>query len=478
MQDDLEDLIRELNASAAPPDTQAAAGSAPATSPLAPRAAGDDPPLWSPGGESVGSTPRSTSALSAASSSSARLESWLAVMMERRASDLLLVSGAPPVLRVDGRVAPIEGALSDAGPLDGLDIEEAVYPALAPHAQKQYRETGIADASFRLRGLGRFRINLHHERGRAAATIRALPASVPRLASLGLPAGVELLSKLARGLVLIGGPHRIGQVDDAGGAGGGDQSPRGAAHHHHRGSDRVRARAQAVDRRAGGDRRRRARLSDGAARRVAPGARRDRRRRDARSRDDEDRAGRGRDGASRAVEHPHDGHRVDGVAGVGLVSGRTAEHDPAGTLDGAGRGDDADAAAEDRRRPRGGGRDCCWSATARVSTSGRTRCSTCTRRSRSPASSGPSASRSRSRGWCAKAWSNAARHRPGRSTRTNSKMPCGRPPDGPPGFEIVGRANERSPAAPSGHSVKPVDVPIGNTCVMCMDGLNMSLSCD
>jgi twitching motility protein PilT len=145
------------------------------------------------------------------SASSARLESWLALMMARHASDLLLVSGAPPALRIDGRVTRIEGASSDAGPLDGLEIEEAVYPALAPHAQKQYRETRIADASFRMRGLGRFRINLHYERGRAAATIRALPASVPRLASLGLPAGVELLSKLSRGLVLIGGPTGSGK---------------------------------------------------------------------------------------------------------------------------------------------------------------------------------------------------------------------------------------------------------------------------
>jgi twitching motility protein PilT len=186
MQDDLEDLIRELNASAAPLDTSV---------PEAPEA-------------KIPFTPRDSGLPGA---SSARLESWLAVMMERRASDLLLVSGAPPVLRIDGRVAPIEGASGDAGPLDGVDIEEAVYPALAPHAQKQYRETRIADASFRMRGLGRFRINLHHERGRAAATIRALPASVPRLASLGLPAGVELLSKLSRGLVLIGGPTGSGK---------------------------------------------------------------------------------------------------------------------------------------------------------------------------------------------------------------------------------------------------------------------------
>ena len=98
------------------------------------------------------------------------------------------------------------------GPLDGVDVEEAVLPALAPHARRRQRQEGIADGSFRLPGVGRFRINLHRERGRAAAAVRALPARVPRLASLGLPAGIELLSRLPRGLVLIGGATGSGKT--------------------------------------------------------------------------------------------------------------------------------------------------------------------------------------------------------------------------------------------------------------------------
>jgi twitching motility protein PilT len=83
---------------------------------------------------------------------------------------------------------------------------------LAPHAQRQYREHQIADASYRLTGLGRFRINLHRERGRAAAAVRMLPARVPRLSSLNLPPQVELLAELPRGLVLIGGPTGSGKT--------------------------------------------------------------------------------------------------------------------------------------------------------------------------------------------------------------------------------------------------------------------------
>ncbi len=138
---------------------------------------------------------------------STRLERWLALLAARNGSDLLLVAGAPPSIRVDSKVIPLA-----EGPLDGLDIEEAVLPALAPHARRQYREARIADASFRIGGIGRFRINLHRERGRAAAAVRLLPSRVPRLSTLGLPPSVELLAQLPRGLVIVGGPTGSGKT--------------------------------------------------------------------------------------------------------------------------------------------------------------------------------------------------------------------------------------------------------------------------
>jgi twitching motility protein PilT len=143
----------------------------------------------------------------AAIGDTSRLEAWLRILADAGGSDLLLVAGAPPSIRVEGRVRPLA-----EGPLDGVDIEETVLPALAPHARRIYRQALIADGSFRVQGLGRFRINLHRERGRAAAALRALPARVPRLATLGLPPSVELLTHLPRGLVLIGGPTGSGKT--------------------------------------------------------------------------------------------------------------------------------------------------------------------------------------------------------------------------------------------------------------------------
>jgi twitching motility protein PilT len=136
-----------------------------------------------------------------------RLESWLVVLAERDGSDLLLVAGEPPALRVHGRITRAESS-----PLGGDEIEEMVLPELPAHAQRAFRERGIADAARHVAGVGRFRINLHRERGRAAAALRALPARVPRLSSLGLPPSVELLTHLPRGLVLIGGPTGSGKT--------------------------------------------------------------------------------------------------------------------------------------------------------------------------------------------------------------------------------------------------------------------------
>src|SRR5207247_11354911 len=71
------------------------------------------------------------------------------------------------------------------------------------------------DLAFTVRGLGRFRMNYHRERGRAAAAIRALPLKIPRLADLQFTHDISTLSTLPRGLVLIGGPTGSGKTTTA-----------------------------------------------------------------------------------------------------------------------------------------------------------------------------------------------------------------------------------------------------------------------
>ena len=135
------------------------------------------------------------------------LEAWLGRVREADGSDLLLVAGMPPVMRAAGRLTRV----SDE-PLSSEEIETAAMPLVAPRLQERYRHGEAIDLAFRLGALGRFRMNLHHERGRAAAAIRALPTRIPRLADLHFSHDISLLATLPRGLVLIGGPTGSGKT--------------------------------------------------------------------------------------------------------------------------------------------------------------------------------------------------------------------------------------------------------------------------
>ena len=135
------------------------------------------------------------------------LEHWLRVLVSQGAADLFLVSGFAPAIRLNGVVTPVSEAA-----LLGEDIEAALLPILHAQALERYRSDGSADVSLRRAGLGRFRINLHRERGRAAATIRALPVAPPVLSALGLPSQVEQITRLHHGLVLVGGATGSGKT--------------------------------------------------------------------------------------------------------------------------------------------------------------------------------------------------------------------------------------------------------------------------
>ena len=149
-----------------------------------------------------------SSSLSAApATDSAVLESWLERVRDADGSDLLLVAGAPPVIRAHGRLIRIS-----AEPLASEDVANSVLPVVAPRLQNRFRAGEAVDLAFKLPGLGRFRMNLHRERGHAAAAIRALPTRIPSLADLHFSHDIGLLAGLPRGLVLIGGPTGSGKT--------------------------------------------------------------------------------------------------------------------------------------------------------------------------------------------------------------------------------------------------------------------------
>jgi twitching motility protein PilT len=132
---------------------------------------------------------------------------WLRQVRTQEGSDLLLVAGLPPLARVKGQLSRLRG-----DPLSGEDIELAVSPIVPSRLRERYRNGEAIDLGFTFKGLGRFRMNLHRERGRAAAAIRALPTRVPRVTDLHFTHDIEFLAELPRGLVLVCGPTGSGKT--------------------------------------------------------------------------------------------------------------------------------------------------------------------------------------------------------------------------------------------------------------------------
>ncbi|MBZ5640989.1 MAG: PilT/PilU family type 4a pilus ATPase [Acidobacteriia bacterium] len=135
-----------------------------------------------------------------------RLDVLLARAAETRASDLLLVTGAPPTARVDGRLLAIDPQV-----LDDRVVVALIHEVLEEPWARALERTLAADFCFDRPGLGRYRCNVHLQRGVLAAAIRALPPAIPGLEALGLPQVLGRFAALERGLVLLCGPAGCGK---------------------------------------------------------------------------------------------------------------------------------------------------------------------------------------------------------------------------------------------------------------------------
>ncbi len=134
------------------------------------------------------------------------LDQLLHAAAGRGASDVLLIAGAPAMLRVTGNLTPGAGAV-----LEAEDVRSLVLPLLEPSQLEELQKRKSVDLSFMRENLGRFRVNIHHQRGTLAASIRLLPSKIPSLESLHLPASLGKLAERRQGLVLVTGPTGCGK---------------------------------------------------------------------------------------------------------------------------------------------------------------------------------------------------------------------------------------------------------------------------
>ena len=138
--------------------------------------------------------------------STASLDQLLAYAAQRHASDLLLIAGAPVALRINGVLSPAAGP-----PLGAEDTRNLLLPLLTAKQAQELQQSKSTDFCFSRETIGRFRANVHHQRGTLAGSIRLLPARIPTLESLHLPVTLHRLAEARQGLILITGSTGCGK---------------------------------------------------------------------------------------------------------------------------------------------------------------------------------------------------------------------------------------------------------------------------
>ena len=131
----------------------------------------------------------------------------LRLAVARGASDLHLTVAAPPILRIHGVLVRTEFP-----PLTREHTKRMIDSLLSAAQQAAFARDREMDFSLGIKHLGRFRVNVHVQRGSVEAAFRIVPLQIRSLAELGLPPIVEELTRKPNGLVLITGPVGVGKT--------------------------------------------------------------------------------------------------------------------------------------------------------------------------------------------------------------------------------------------------------------------------
>jgi twitching motility protein PilT len=130
----------------------------------------------------------------------------LRLMTEKKASDLHIALGAPPMLRIDGQVVP-----TSFPKLTAEICQHLVYSLLTDTQKQRFESMNELDISFGIKNIGRVRMNVFRQRGAIGAALRAIPQKIQALDELGLPRVAFDVLKIPKGLILVTGPTGSGK---------------------------------------------------------------------------------------------------------------------------------------------------------------------------------------------------------------------------------------------------------------------------
>ena len=137
----------------------------------------------------------------------AELDPLLKTLKEKGGSDLHLVSGLEPRIRVDGELVALEGH----APLSDSQLRALLQPIAGEMRWDEFTRTNDVDFAYGLEGVARFRANYFVQEHGASAVFRIIPEKIVSAEQLGLPEAVARLATLHSGLVVVTGPTGSGK---------------------------------------------------------------------------------------------------------------------------------------------------------------------------------------------------------------------------------------------------------------------------
>jgi len=136
-----------------------------------------------------------------------RIEDLLRILISKKASDLHLRAGSPPMLRASGEIEPI----ANQAVLSSEDIDAMLASVMLEHNRAEFKELNDSDFAHEIPGIARFRGNALRDRKGSGAVFRAIPAAVVTVEQMGISQEVQRLCHLTKGLVLVTGPTGSGK---------------------------------------------------------------------------------------------------------------------------------------------------------------------------------------------------------------------------------------------------------------------------
>ncbi len=136
----------------------------------------------------------------------AAIDQLFQAMVERKASDMHLTIGNPPLIRAKGDLVPLA-----EGTITGAMLQGLLYETMSPEQWKECWERHDYDYAYEVPGLARFRSNVFFNHQGIAAVFRTIPTKILTLQDLGMPPVLKDLCKVTRGLILVTGPTGSGK---------------------------------------------------------------------------------------------------------------------------------------------------------------------------------------------------------------------------------------------------------------------------